>query len=766
MNLYKITVITVCLNSEKTIRRTMDSVLQQGYQNYEYIIVDGGSRDKTIEYIEAYKEKFMNQLVLISEPDKGIYDAMNKGIRKAQGEFIVIINSDDYLEKQAFERIVVAIEAGNAEVICGNVIYIKKDHKRVLASTELFVDERQAIHKRLLHYAHPSTVIKKSVYEQYGLYEDRFFISSDYDLMIRLLQNKVNMTYIDHTLSYFTLGGVSQKQKIRGIREVRSINKKYFGTCYSSIMAIKAFVKFYVQKIFKVLRGWTIRVLLFLSCITVLLLFLVLNRSQNIESIIIPALIEEDTNNEVLQEPTIEVRNKVVVERDVGVFTLEAVNEGVLYLADKEYDLEDKTIRINKPIVISGPGKLVNGHIIIHDTSRVVLEQLETENVDITIANTTDVTIKNMTFNNIYQDILGFIVVGSKVSHLKIQNNTFSNIQYVSSQSTYGCGIKIMAHDTQLSTIEISENTFSKIHGPAAIWAGGDHATIDNLLISNNEIHDTESFGIEFFQVAEDFMIKNSSVKYNNIYDIGAIRNKGNGAGCGGIYSNLKGADIKVIGNTIRRVCEAGIEGYYTSIEENTIEDTGCDQLNYPIDDSAGIYTSSPLVSGNTIINPGYYGGIHFFTEGILTDMVIKDNVIKNMFEYWEEKKNYSIGDLVVSKEKWYVCTKEGISGNKPLADTVGGLKDGTCQWDYKKPLSDSAIRLNAIKGLERLEIRDNYVLDIKQFNALSGFVDHIAIYDNIHASNKLSKKSMVYLTGYGNRAIENENIETGGIVE
>ena len=102
----KVSIITPCLNSETTIRDTIESVIRQSYQNMEYIIVDGGSTDRTVEIIEEYMDVFAGRLRYISEKDNGIYDAMNKGIQRASGSVIGIINSDDWYEPEAVERAV------------------------------------------------------------------------------------------------------------------------------------------------------------------------------------------------------------------------------------------------------------------------------------------------------------------------------------------------------------------------------------------------------------------------------------------------------------------------------------------------------------------------------------------------------------------------------------------------------------------------------------------------------------------------------------
>lgn len=106
----KVSIITPCLDSEKTIRRTIESVLYQTYKNIEYIIVDGGSGDKTLEIVRTYQPLFEGRMRWVSEPDKGIYDAMNKGIRMSHGQIIGIINSDDYYVSNAVEQVIGHLE--------------------------------------------------------------------------------------------------------------------------------------------------------------------------------------------------------------------------------------------------------------------------------------------------------------------------------------------------------------------------------------------------------------------------------------------------------------------------------------------------------------------------------------------------------------------------------------------------------------------------------------------------------------------------------
>ena len=118
-NNIKVSIITVCFNSEKTIRRTIESVLYQTYPNIEYIIVDGKSTDGTVDIVKEYLPAFQKRLRYVSERDKGIYDAMNKGIRLSAGDVIGIINSDDFYEPDAVENIVKYADRGSCQVLYG-----------------------------------------------------------------------------------------------------------------------------------------------------------------------------------------------------------------------------------------------------------------------------------------------------------------------------------------------------------------------------------------------------------------------------------------------------------------------------------------------------------------------------------------------------------------------------------------------------------------------------------------------------------------------
>ncbi len=203
----KITIITVCYNSEKTIKDTLESVLKQTYKNYEYLIIDGKSHDHTLDIIKDYKPKFKGKLKFISEKDKGLYDAMNKGIKMATGEIIGIINSDDVLaSKNAFEIIVSYFKKTNCDGTYSNLEILDENlEKRV----RIFIPKK-GNYKLGWYPPHPTLYLKKTVYQKHGFYNQKYRIAADYDMMLKIMNDStLNLSYIPKTLVYMRSGGVS-----------------------------------------------------------------------------------------------------------------------------------------------------------------------------------------------------------------------------------------------------------------------------------------------------------------------------------------------------------------------------------------------------------------------------------------------------------------------------------------------------------------------------------------------------------------------------
>jgi glycosyltransferase involved in cell wall biosynthesis len=201
----KVSIITVCYNSEKTIQRTIESVLQQTYDNIEYIIVDGKSKDRTMEIAESYKPCFRDMKV-ISEPDKGIYDAMNKGIDMASGELIGIINSDDFYEENAVETMVNAYERGKHAVYHGKICTVDRTTGAVIGESQTPGNADQL--DQGMSISHPTCFIPKATYRKYGKFNTKYSCVADYDLMLRYKQcGEVEFVPVDAVIANFTVGG-------------------------------------------------------------------------------------------------------------------------------------------------------------------------------------------------------------------------------------------------------------------------------------------------------------------------------------------------------------------------------------------------------------------------------------------------------------------------------------------------------------------------------------------------------------------------------
>ena len=206
----KVSIITVCYNSEKTIRKTIKSVLDQTYKNIEYIIVDGASKDGTLDIVNKYREAFGDRLTVISESDDGIYYAMNKGIKILTGELIGIINSDDWYEEDAVEKIVRNYNERHVskyEVYYGMTGIIKNGELLTVSKSSHENLEEDMI-------SHPSCFITKATYEKYGLYDTRYTCVADYDLMLRYKRsNVVRFIPVDEHIANFSIGGMSSTGK-------------------------------------------------------------------------------------------------------------------------------------------------------------------------------------------------------------------------------------------------------------------------------------------------------------------------------------------------------------------------------------------------------------------------------------------------------------------------------------------------------------------------------------------------------------------------
>lgn len=204
----KISIITVCYNSEVTIKETIESVLNQTYKNIEYIIIDGKSKDSTMTIVKEYDKKFSGRLKYISEEDNGIYDAMNKGIKLSTGEVIGILNSDDKLaHKDVVKRIVQEFSETNCDATYSNLVFM--DEKSMTKIVRKF---NAGKYSKMFgwHPPHPTLYVKKNIYDEIGKFNLKYKIAADYDFMLRMIKtNNYNLSYIDENLIYMRSGGAS-----------------------------------------------------------------------------------------------------------------------------------------------------------------------------------------------------------------------------------------------------------------------------------------------------------------------------------------------------------------------------------------------------------------------------------------------------------------------------------------------------------------------------------------------------------------------------
>jgi len=203
MNQPLVSIITVVYNNMEGIQATINSVLNQPYETIEYIIIDGGSTDGTREIIEQNKSGISNY---ISEPDQGIYDAMNKGIKLATGDLIGIINSGDYLEADAVENVVKAYTADSAADVYHGILRIfsgSGHFMQVIGNDSSFLSTGMI--------EHPTCFVKRSAYEKFGHFDLRYKSSADYDFMLRLWEQKARFHFIESILANFFMGGMSSQ---------------------------------------------------------------------------------------------------------------------------------------------------------------------------------------------------------------------------------------------------------------------------------------------------------------------------------------------------------------------------------------------------------------------------------------------------------------------------------------------------------------------------------------------------------------------------
>lgn len=225
-------IVTVCFNSEATIERTLRSVLQQRCKDYEYLIVDGASKDGTMGIVHRYEPLFAGRLSAISEPDKGIYDAFNKGCRKAQGKYVWIVNSDDYLEPDSLERlegVVAGFNPDNLPIVSCGAHIVDADGKVVHNLIYDDSDLQWRMDVDSIAFVHPATLVPKTIYERRGYYDDHYRIMADLDWSRRIWMAGEPIEYQPFFVTNMYNGGISSGLRLSAnIKERRYYFSKFY----------------------------------------------------------------------------------------------------------------------------------------------------------------------------------------------------------------------------------------------------------------------------------------------------------------------------------------------------------------------------------------------------------------------------------------------------------------------------------------------------------------------------------------------------------
>ena len=240
----KISIITATYNSADSIQATIESVLSQYDCEIEYIVIDGQSKDGTIAILKNNEPHFNGRLRWISEPDQGIYDALNKGIQLATSDIIGFLHSDDvFASKSVLEVIQKTFEETNTDILYGDLVYVdKKNQEKVLRywRSQPF---RQSLLSRGWMPPHPTVFMKKEIYEKQGTFDVSFSISADYDFLLRVLKDpSLHCVYLPQVITKMRLGGTSNRNirniLIKSKEDYRALRKNGFSYAWW-ILAMK-----------------------------------------------------------------------------------------------------------------------------------------------------------------------------------------------------------------------------------------------------------------------------------------------------------------------------------------------------------------------------------------------------------------------------------------------------------------------------------------------------------------------------------------------
>jgi glycosyltransferase involved in cell wall biosynthesis len=247
----KVTVITVCYNSAKTIEDTIESVINQTYNNIEYIIVDGLSTDNTLAIVNKYEGKIAK---VVSEKDAGLYDAINKGIGLATGEIIANLNSDDfYIDNNVITDVVAQMEEEKSDTLYADLYYVEAEDTNKVVRNWVSGNYKKGMFFKGWMPPHPTFFVKKLVYDNYGTFNLELKSAADYEIMLRFIhKNNCSISYLNRVIVRMRVGGVSNNSLINRIKanledkkawQINGLKPKAYTLLFKPLSKIGQFLK-------------------------------------------------------------------------------------------------------------------------------------------------------------------------------------------------------------------------------------------------------------------------------------------------------------------------------------------------------------------------------------------------------------------------------------------------------------------------------------------------------------------------------------------
>ncbi|HUN53804.1 MAG TPA: glycosyltransferase family 2 protein [Smithella sp.] len=249
----KITIVTVCRNSATTIKDALESVAAQSHKNVEHIVIDGGSTDGTLAAIHEWKK---HPIRVVSEPDRGIYDAMNKGIGLATGDIIGILNSDDmYYDSHVLKSVAMVMADASVDACYADLIYVDKNNLKKIIRYWKSCVFKKGLFSRGWMPPHPTFFVRRTIYEKYGLFDLNYTLAADVELLARFLERfRIQAVYIPKIFVKMRLGGVSNKS----VHNIIKQNIAIYKACKKNSISLSPFF-FFVSKIASRIKQFCIR---------------------------------------------------------------------------------------------------------------------------------------------------------------------------------------------------------------------------------------------------------------------------------------------------------------------------------------------------------------------------------------------------------------------------------------------------------------------------------------------------------------------------